>query len=794
MNFLFVGTPYQLKFTPAIKAMAGTGNRMVIKNSATKYITQISDTIRKANTQHGMQIHGIVLSDVELIKKYVAKEYGVSVARGKAEATQKAYAGSMFSHEMTTSTGTKYQIPVVCAPIPDSLSYSKATQFVYQRMVSKLYDKSWNTAPKMDWVVATETNIAELYSMMADPVVQLISIDIETRLSEIPFEMGELSQIDGIPTKGMWYLGQALTKAGAKSKSRLAYMMPIITCTGYTAISRNHETGALSSFTVVIPMISEQMRRWTGKFNLLSAPKVMHNGRYDATYFLRYDIPVHNWVFDTLGLMHGWYIELPRDLGFTTSMFVRNYMYWKDESGSNLYEYNAKDCHATAWACIFMLADYPDFARDNYVGIFKQVFPCITCGLEGFAEDAEESKILWEKYQQRLRDDQAWWDKVITPNFNVGSAPQVKKLFQSVMNTGIKDTAAPTLKGIKHKHPLWRLMIDKLLDTREAKKADSTYMNVTLFAERTLYELDPFGTDSGRYASKSSSFWCGTQIQNQPEYAKSKFIADPGYELSAIDNSQAESRTTAYITGDMHLIDAVENSKDFHVRNASRFFGMDEDALWELEIADPERFAAIRNKIGKKLNHGANYYMMENVLISTMTPDNIILAKHALKLPGSYTFKQVARYLLDCFEQAYPLIRSLEPGGYLYGLIEEVREAGKLLSPDGFTRLTFLQPEDNKKHLNQLVAHKPQGWAVRIINKSFYDVWLEMQIGRGIMRLKAQIHDEIMYQTKPEHTKIVTDWLSNRMKQPNKIGDTGKTMVIPNKPVVGHQSWGTMNH
>jgi len=862
MNFLYIPASYQLRHARLVKQCLPDPHNLLIKNSATTTILEISQTIRNLAKAQQLPVHGIAVSDPKILAAYLQREHGIDLAN-KSEVTLDKYQGAMVSHHQTTVKGKKYTIPVVFINNPEQLSYSAQADYLTAKFLSKLFDREWFSAPAMDWELLTEDNASQLYNEATK--AKLIAVDIETKLAEIPAKVSKAKVINGISTDGMWYTGIARTESGGKS-TRLASLCPLITCIGY-AMAYQTADGAWFSKTVVIPMNSEANYRWAKKFNLLEAPKVMQNGRYDSSYFLRYDMPLHNWIYDTYGLMHCWQVELKRGLHNVSALTLRNHMYWKDESSGNLYEYNAKDCHATLWSCLVLLSTIPDWAVTNYVGIFKQVFPCISCAAEGWRQDEEEARKLWAKYQAEIAADTQWWYDVIKPYFNTNSPKQVGVLFKDLLKTGVKKCDKTNLQGIVHKHPLWRLMVDKLLATRKNKKADSTYMNITTFASRILYELDPFGTETGRFASKASNFWCGTQIQNIPDYAKSQFIADPDWELSGLDNSQSESRTTAYIVGDQRLIDAVEHARDFHVRNASMFFGVSEEELFRLKTSNggaelvaksPEqkafdqavddftaepntrillptelsalgvtgemvRLAALerqlfkkyRNKIGKRLNHGANYNMGANVLIDTMTPLGIIEAKHTLGLPSHYTFVDVANHLLSCFDAAYPLIRSTMPGGYHYQIVKEIAETGCLTTPDLWVRKTFCRPGhlanmvdgqaadeafiDNKRDLNKVVAHKPQSWSVRSINRAFFDAWYQYQIVEDVARFKAQVHDELIWQTRPEHTKYVIAGVSELMARPNKMYDPVTkeevgSMVIPNSPAPPAQRWSALEH
>lgn len=792
MNFLHLGTDKDASYNSFLKACLPPGTNLITKSSSVSYLYEVTKAVEMVAAKYGQGVHGIILSCPQLLAKYVHVSYGGQI-KDKDPATLHNYQGAMFSHKIELENGRTYKIPVVVITPLEHLTYDQGKRYLTATYISKLWNKDWFTAPRLLWSEPSLDELPNLWRLFNSPECILCSIDIETQNMEVNPELSDGTVIttpEGteVSLRGMTYIGKPRTGSGLKGK-RLVNLMPWMDMVGYTGIFKDSQ-GSLTSLTIIIRMRSPEHYQWIKKFNQIPAPKVLQNGLYDNTWLLRFDAPVYNWVYDTYGLMHSWLVELPRGLAAVSAIALRNHMYWKDEVDSNRAEYCAKDCHATAWSCIALLDKIPDYAYQNYVSTFKQVFPALSCNLEGFAEDPTESNKLWHKYKDQVISDQVWWDRVVVKNFNVGSSQQVKQLFKDILGADIKSSDRNTLEGIADKHPLWRMLVDKLFDTREARKADSTYMNIDLFCGRILYALDPFGTDTSRYACRASSFWCGTQIQNIPLYTKSKFAFDPGWNGFSSDGQQAESRTTAYITGEEKMIDAVENAKDFHTRNASMFFGMTEEAMFLLKKNDPTFYKILRNEIGKRINHGANYNMMEAVLIATMTPRRIIQAKVALKLPAKWTFYQVANHLLGLFDKTYPKVRSKKEGGYHYRIIEEVAKTGKLVTPDGWTRRTFLRPgadRSQKMDLNALVAHLPQSWSARILNKVFFNVWYELQIQKRIVRLKAQIHDEILGQCIPEHTDYVKERISELSRQPNQIGE--RTMVIPNDFKAGARLW-----
>jgi DNA polymerase I-like protein with 3'-5' exonuclease and polymerase domains len=265
--------------------------------------------------------------------------------------------------------------------------------------------------------------------------------------------------------------------------------------------------------------------------------------------------------------------------------------------------------------------------------------------------------------------------------------------------------------------------------------------------------------------------------------------ADEGWMLGAVDKAQAESYCTGYISQDMNLIHVVNTSPDFHCQNASMFFGIPFEKLFDKDYVCPKTGEKGKklNKpirdIAKRVNHGANYNMGPDVLVDTMGVKEIIKARKLLRLPMVYKPKDVATYLLAKFDETYPKIRK----DWYQEVITEIVKTGKLyVEAVGWTRRTFLRPLKSKLDLNAAVAHKPQSTSVHLVNKALVKIWRELQIKkyRGKFRLKAQVHDEIVFQTRPEILDTACHEVADIMVIPTVI--EGRTMTIPSTIAKGY--------
>ena len=690
------------------------------------------------------------------------------------EVSCNVFAGSVFEH-----AGLKW----ICVYNGKQLAIDKSLGFCINRFVDKC--SIGLTLPEFNWEFLTVNNFDKYYELFKKAV--LIAVDIET--TKKPVNVAELRKQYPEHERGMW----CKTKK-SKNSSQLIEACPAISMCGYAGLFINDE-GKLESFSVVCNLNSMAELDIIRKFNRLPAPKVMHNGAYDSSYFIRFNAPLFNYLHDSFQMMHAWLAELPRTLAFTAAITLPNYFYWKDESSVNMAEYNAKDCYNTLWAYLMLCQLTPTWAKENYYHKFRMIFPNLTGGLDGMRIDWDENDRLREVYTAQEEEAQSSLNKITGCYFNPNSPKQVPALMNalSIFNkAGMRKWPSSDKKNMQafaESHPLADFIITKIKLAREASKKISTFINLADFDGRLLFEVNSSGTDTARAASKSSNFWCGTQVQNMDNKLRSQFVADFGWELGNCDGSQAESRTTAYLSDDCQLIKSVEEAPDFHSRNASLFFGIPENEIYLPEHFDEDgKFhegkcinKAIRT-LSKRVNHGANYNMGARVLLDTMGAKAVIHAKELLGLPSRYSLLDVCKFLLLRFEHTYPVLK----GEYYDKIIQAVNITHMLVAPRtkmcAWTRHCFNYPISrtaNKLGLNSYIAHPSQNLSAMNLDDACFDIWYQLQIKENKIRYKAQIHDECLYQTRPADHDYVKPLISSLMSRPITMA-TGKVLVIPN--------------
>ena len=754
---IFWGAAMDRDYLPHLKGCVGSVT-VFLRLDAVETLTQVKLYAKKKG------ISRIIATSPTLLRKLL------DWTERKAPSLSN-YAGSYFTLPSIDEGGQEIEI-VFIQPLKQlvTIPYGK---FMAKRLVTKLtHPDKWFVAPEFNWEVMDATNEDGYHTSFSQSNCFLIAVDIET------FRQNAA-----------------------------------IRCISYTAFF--YDTSEVSGFhseTVVLPLDSVYNLAIMRRFNWsLKAPKVMQNGKYDAAYLARYNAPLYNWLYDTANFFHSWLSELPKDLGSLNSFFIREAVYWKDLAKTNdlyeYYRYNALDTWGTGCAFLAMIMEAPDYAFSNYLQEFPLVFPCHMAEMRGIERDMDALLPARAEQDAIVKEKSASLDRILgVTNFNVKSSPQMKQLLTILGCGDLKSADETNLKKARFRHPFNARIINLVLEIRAARTLNEKYLQVGEKAKefhrldgtgnRILCALNPHGTDSARLASREHHFWCGLQLQNIPRgpEVKQTMKADEGFELCEVDLAQAESRDTAYISGDEQLIHNVEYSSDFHCANASAFFGIPFEELYD-EVLHKVLNKPLR-QLAKPVNHGANYNMGWMILIETMGEEMILKAKAILKLPRTWSMREVAEFLLEQFHKAYPDIR----GVFYRGVVNEILTTGYLtstavhhnwfnskeLNPDykqqfveqyeakyeaqgsAWTRRCFGHPDKNKRHLNTYISHPPQSLNAITLNKAWLSVFFDIAIHpdhRDNFKLIAQIHDSILFQYRIGH-EYLKDMVVERMQIP----------------------------
>ena len=761
-NALFLGTEEDAQYISHLKAMFG-GVTTWVYTKPMKYLAQLEAYCAPK------QITRVVSTNTDILTALLAQSGNI-----RSEPSLADYQGSLFSYKSLEI--------VFISPLKQlfTVSYGK---FLAERFIGKVITPSkWREPSKFSWSILTPANYQEALAVLS--TCDAIAPDIET-------------------------LKKPLS----------------IRCIGFTGIKITGVDHPVT-YSYVLPVDSPWALAALRTILKLKPPKIFQNGKYDCSYLLRYNAPPTNWLWDTAHIFHCFYSELPKDLAFLNAFFLRKVVYWKDLAETTdlheYYRYCALDTWATANVWLNQIEQLPAWAERNYILEFPLVYPCLLAEMTGLKRDGEALKKARAEIDASTEESLSSLRRMLgSKDFNPGSPKQVTTLLRVLGCGDITSSGEKELAKAAYRHPLNARIFDAVLEYRGLKKLSSNYLRTDEDAKqsgihageggakeffgRILYALNPHGTDTGRLASREHHFWCGLQIQNVPRgpEVKQTVCAEEGFYLGECDLEQAESRDTAHIAGDIKLIAAVSGTRDFHSVNASAFFGVPYEAIYD-DAAGKTRDKKLRD-LAKRVNHGANYNMGSGVLVDTMGLGKIYEARALLKLPQSDPLK-IAEHLLSSFHATYPKLRGprtpYTDGTYYAWVASEIRvhrrlasrayhhtefnlahyRADSYINQGDWTRYCFGKPDQSKSDLNSYVAHCPQSLNARTLNEAFMKVFYEIALPfPDSFRLHAQIHDSILFSYREGF-----DHLAEKVKQcmeiPVTVRDvsgTTRTFTVP---------------
>jgi len=596
---------------------------------------------------------------------------------------------------------------------------------------------------------------------------------------------------------------------------------PFITCMSFTAIFKDG-----SNKTLVIPFynptkinnchwIPEEecdVWYWIKKLLQMPVPKIYQNGPYDLTYLLYYNIPVDQYWLDLYYLFHAMWSEAPRNLAFICSTLLDKYRYWKDDSKDeddfaaddrimrenfNRYlNYNGLDTYYTAYATIAMLNLIQPYGLTNYIRDFPLTRPALLASMTGLLVDQDRRSKILNGFKEELETKLADLKLMVSdPDFNQNSPVQVASLIYDVLK------AQPLLKGekerttdkkylniIKFQHPLLEIIINQLIDVKEAANNLSKYeKGLTLINNRWYFRINSSATKTNRAASRKHNLGYGTQGQNIPKPIRAMCVADEGYEFLEVDYSQSDMYYTAYQTGDEELINLLNDPRDTHCINAAYFFSKPYEEVYNGYKNDEEWVVhstkGVRQNT-KRIVYGAHYFMMGFTLYVTMGHEAAIATAEQIGYKDASKWKsdQLIKFcgkLIEMYHEKYPTTFN-----QTREIIKQTNKNFKLFTDCwGQTRLFFGDLINDNSTQRELASQIGQAGTSGAINKALYNLYYKTNFFDEGGLLSLQLHDSMLVQipkTKPHLRKLVVDTVHVPCQA------NGRQFVVPVDAMIGH--------
>ena len=247
---------------------------------------------------------------------------------------------------------------------------------------------------------------------------------------------------------------------------------------------------------------------------------------------------------------------------------------------------NCGDAWRTARCAKAMQADLEP-ERSVYEHDKKLALICQEMQITGILMDVPHRDMLARKIKRRASFFKGRMRRLVKSNtFAPSKANDIRKaIFKrfkapvySVTPTGLASTASATLEELRQNDTRAGRLAGMVLDWRGLMKIKSTYLDAITVGDdsRVRVSWKPWGTVSGRWASR---------LQSTPRAAVDKitgkvvlesrvrevYVAREGYKFVYFDESQAEMRFAAFLSGDPRFIEEM-NQKDPYLARARSLF------------------------------------------------------------------------------------------------------------------------------------------------------------------------------------------------------------------------------
>jgi hypothetical protein len=525
-----------------------------------------------------------------------------------------------------------------------------------------------------------------------------------------------------------------------------------ITCIGYTGIRPD---GRVRTF--VIPFYDEYSEDgcfWRNEddhaiaysvcrdINESQILKVLQNGNYDASYFIRDWLGLNNWLYDTMLMWYALYMELPKTLDFISSILLDSYQYWKDDikgdeqkdeiqgNMERYWRYNGLDTYYTLFNCLYLLRlmNANPVMQSNYRDVWMRAVSGLKISMRGVRADfkklAEHRAALQAEYQTALTRLRYL---IADHDFNVNSPAQKVSLLYDVLGARKRNakgrilsanakenpsSGAIALKAIKSEHPVFKYVVTALESAMEPDKQmgnitgreqdDGTIKGgIKFFTNRFRTCYGAAGTTSTRFNSKSSNFWDGTNAQNIRASMRDFLVADKGCIFIDVDYSQSDDVFIGYESNDSNKIEVIESGVDGHAVHGELFFKVPYDEIVAGKKAqDPKIVHPIYGirQLSKRIVHGTNFQMAAVTLyMSQMGRDSTVAAMEYMghKNASEWSQEQLingCQVLMNAYRRKYPRLTTRE---WYKEIADALRTKGTLTNAFGITRRFLGDPNDS---------------------------------------------------------------------------------------------------
>jgi uracil-DNA glycosylase family 4 len=370
---------------------------------------------------------------------------------------------------------------------------------------------------------------------------------------------------------------------------------------------------------------------------LLMHPNVLlvgQNFNYDLQYIFRHWRILPSSVADTMLMQHSAFSNLPKNLGFLSSMYCEDHLYWKDdrtdwkegedgEDEMKYWEYCATDSCRTLAVYHVLKSVLKGMGLEKVNEFQQRLRPKVLKSMiRGVRVDQQARSELSMTLIQETEARKNWMREVLGHEINIRSPQQMQDFFYRQM--GIKPVTKRNSKGglsistddaslhvIGAREPLMWPIIRKVQELRSLGVFHSTFVLAPLDADRRMRcSFNIAGTETYRFSSSKNAFGTGMNMQNIPKGGETEdeglelpnirnlFIPDEGQTFFDIDLDSADLRIVTWESNCQWMKDNFREGRKPYVEVMKEYY---HDQSMS-KNSHPREYAMF-----KSLCHGTNY-------------------------------------------------------------------------------------------------------------------------------------------------------------------------------------------
>ena len=366
---------------------------------------------------------------------------------------------------------------------------------------------------------------------------------------------------------------------------------------------------------------------------LLMHPNILligQNFNYDLQYIYRHWHILPSNVADTMLMQHSAFSNLPKNLGFLSSMYCDDHLYWKDdrtnwkegedgEDEMKYWEYCTTDSCRTL-AIYHVLKSVLKGMKLEEVNAFQQRLrpKVLKSMIRGVRVDQEKRSQLSATLLQESENRMQWMRESLGYDINIRSPKQMQDFFYRQMGlrpikskTGGVTTADEALHTIGNREPILWPIIRKVQELRSLGVFHSTFVMAPLDSDRRMRcSFNIAGTETYRFSSSKNAFGTGMNMQNIPKGGETEsaglelpniremFEPDEGQCFFDIDLDSADLRIVTWESDCTWMKDHFKNGRKPYVEVMREYYH--DNTM--TKNSHPREYAMF-----KSLCHGTNY-------------------------------------------------------------------------------------------------------------------------------------------------------------------------------------------